>query len=86
MIKGVCERFLTIVVGNPTLSKTLVSRYTTRAVNSAWQTTGTMIAPWTAPLMNRKTRGHLYTNGELEVSQSITTQEITAMLLIVQCY
>lgn len=50
---------LTILLGSPTVSKTYWSRKTTKDVNSAWNTTDRMIAPWMAPLTNRKTSGHL---------------------------
>lgn len=48
-----------MLLGSPTVSKMYRSRQTTKAVNSAWKSTGTMIAPWMAPLIKRKTKGHL---------------------------
>lgn len=65
----------TMVDGNPALSMTYLSRHTTNAVNSAWQITGTMIAPCTAPLMKRKTSGHLYTSCQYQyLSEPGTTK------------
>lgn len=52
----------TIVGGTPTVSNTCLSSMTTMTVKMAWPSTGSRIAPWMAPLMNRRTSGHLHSN------------------------
>lgn len=50
----------TIVGGTPTVSNTCLSSMTTMTVKMAWPSTGSRMAPWIAPLMNRRTSGHLH--------------------------